>query len=120
VASPGPSRAGELLGTSGAVVVVAFALGYVCGWGGDEAKEVKDAGADVRCVWNCASGVICFCDREAAWLYRNLSGVSCVNISKVGVYVLGCSTGLLGSEEFNTSHPRRQFTKPCKTITPSL
>ena len=50
MASPGPSRAGELLGTSGAVVVVAFALGYVCGWGGDEAKEVKD-GADVRCVW---------------------------------------------------------------------
>jgi len=41
-------------------------------------------------VCGSASGVICFCDREAAWLCRNLSGVSCVNISNVGVYVLGC------------------------------
>ena len=39
VASPGASRAGELLGTSGAVVAAAFALGVAAG--AEVTKRVK-------------------------------------------------------------------------------
>ena len=50
MASPGASRAGELRGTSGAVVAAAFALGFAAGAvSGDEARASE---AVAYCVWN--------------------------------------------------------------------